>query len=364
MHLKSLKVFCDVVGRRSFSRAADENGISQSGASQIVQQLEDELGVKLLDRSKRPFTLTPEGEIYYEGCRRLVQNFFALEEKVRTLHQEVEGRVNVAAIYSVGLTYGKQLLRLFAERYPKATVTLEYHHPDRVYELVTQAQMDIGLVSCAQSNRLIQVVPWLDEPMVFVCSPSYPLAHRESLEPQDLNGLDLIGFDPELAIRRWIERGLADQHVQVQVSTAFDNIDTIKRAIEVNAGASLLPEPAVRQELAAGSLVAVPVKGLALVRPLGIIFRRGMELGTTVRRFVQLLQDETASLPECAVSATRPFGQAGPDQEGPEQKGPEEAAALTRVSETPATRAPVARSEPRGVQAPVRFLQSAEATES
>ena len=96
MHMKLLKVFCDVVGQRSFSRAADENGISQSGASQMVHQLEDHLGVRLLDRSKRPFVLTPEGEVFHEGCRKLVQRYFALEEEVRTLHAEVSGRVSVA----------------------------------------------------------------------------------------------------------------------------------------------------------------------------------------------------------------------------------------------------------------------------
>src|SRR5687768_1572619 len=105
MHLKSLKVFCDVVGRRSFSRAADENGISQSGASQMVLHLEEGLGVKLIDRSKRPFVLTPEGQVYYDGCRRLVQKFNALEEEVKTLHEEVAGRVSIASIYSVGLSH-------------------------------------------------------------------------------------------------------------------------------------------------------------------------------------------------------------------------------------------------------------------
>ena len=78
MHLKALKIFCDVVYRRSFSRAADDNGISQSGASQVVHQLERRLGVKLVDRSKRPFTLTPEGEAYYDGCRKLLERYDVL----------------------------------------------------------------------------------------------------------------------------------------------------------------------------------------------------------------------------------------------------------------------------------------------
>ena len=147
MQLKSLKVFCDVVGWRSFSRAADENGISQSGASQVVNQLERRLGVKLIDRSKRPFVLTPEGETYYEGCRKLVQRYDALEDQVRTLHEEVAGRVRVVSIYSVGLHHMSRYLQEFLSQYPKANVRLEYQHPHRVYEAVEKDQADLGLVS-------------------------------------------------------------------------------------------------------------------------------------------------------------------------------------------------------------------------
>jgi len=113
MQIKSLKVFCDVVSRRSFSKAADDNGMSQSGASQIVHQLEEELGAKLLDRSKRPFVLTPEGTVYYEGCRKLIHRFYALEEEVKTLHDDVAGRVCVASIYSVGFSHLSHYVREF-----------------------------------------------------------------------------------------------------------------------------------------------------------------------------------------------------------------------------------------------------------
>jgi DNA-binding transcriptional LysR family regulator len=265
MHVKSLKVFCDVVVRRSFSRAADENGISQSGASQIVHQLEESLGVKLIDRSKRPFVLTPEGQVYYEGCRRLVQSFFSLEERVRTLHQEVAGRVNVASIYSIGLSYGKQLVQEFAERYPTAAVNIEYHHPRRVCELVAEDKADVGLISCPQQTRTLKAVPWLHEPIVLVCSPAHLLARRKSLRLAELNGLEIVGFDADLPIRRLIDRELLERRVQLHVAATFDNIDTIKRALEVNAGVSLLPEPTVRRELEAGTLATVRVQGLDLV---------------------------------------------------------------------------------------------------
>jgi DNA-binding transcriptional LysR family regulator len=292
MHVKSLKIFCDVVSRRSFSQAAAENGISQSAASQAVHQLEESLGAKLIDRSKRPFVLTSEGEVYYEGCRKLVQRYYALHEEVRTLHQEVEGRVTVATIYSVGLVYGRQLVQQFSERYPKASVQIEYHHPNRVYDVVGEDRAEIGLVSYARSTRATLAMPWRDEPICLVCSPEHELARCESVSLEDLSGLSIVGFDRDLRIRRNLDRELAARGIEVHVRTTFDNTDTIKRAIEVNSSASLLPETVVRSEVESGSLVIVPVAGLDLVRPLGIIHRRGLELGKTARRFIEMLREK------------------------------------------------------------------------
>lgn len=289
MHLKSLKVFCDVVGRRSFSRAANENGISQSGASQIVNALEAHLKVKLIDRTKRPFVLTPEGEVYYEGCRKLVQRYFALEEEVRTLHEEVAGKVSVASIYSIGLSHMNRFVQKFLRDFPKANVHIQYQHPRRVYELVETDQVDLGLVSYPKSSRTIKATAWREEPMVVVCAPSNRLADLEFVGVQDLQGVDIIGFDADLEIRSEIDRALATRGVEARIAMEFDNTETIKRAVEIDAGVSLLPQPTIDREVAAGALVARPLTGIDLKRPIGIVQRRGKELGKTARCFMQLL---------------------------------------------------------------------------
>ena len=120
MQLESLKIFCDVVRWASFSRGAAENGISQSSASQAVHQLEVRLGVKLIDRSKRPLVLTPQGKVYYEGCKDLVERYLELENRVKALEDEdtVVGTVGVAAIYSVGLHHMSRYVKTFEERHP------------------------------------------------------------------------------------------------------------------------------------------------------------------------------------------------------------------------------------------------------
>lgn len=295
VQLKGLKVFCDVVRQRSFSRAADDNGISQSGASQLVQQLEEGLGVRLLDRSKRPFVLTPEGQVYYDGCREVVERYFAVEDRVRRLHEEVAGRVRVASIYSVGLHHMSRCLQEFLSQHPKANVRLEYLHPDRVYQAVEEDVAELGLVSYPKSSRTIQAVAWREEPMVLVCAPGHPLSGRRRVGLQELDGMKMVGFDDDLTIRREIDRVLHLHQAAVNVVMEFDNIETIKRAIEIDAGAGLLPEPTVLREVQSGTLVAVPLDTDELVRPLGIIHRRGKELSTVALRFIELLQRQARS---------------------------------------------------------------------
>jgi DNA-binding transcriptional LysR family regulator len=306
MQLKSLKIFCDVVGWRSFSRAASENGISQSGASQVVNQLERRLGVKLIDRSKRPFVLTPEGETFYEGCRKLVQRYDALEDQVRTLHEEVAGRVRVVSIYSVGLHHMSRYLQEFLSQYPKANVRLEYQHPHRVYEAVEKDHADLGLVSYPRASRAIEAIGWREEPMVLVCAPDHRLAAYTLVTFDDLAGENVIGFDSDLTIRREIDRVLQVHDVEVNVAMEFDNIETIKRAVEIHAGVALLPAPTVLREVEAGSLVMVPLATNELVRPLGIIHRRGKELGSTTLRFIELLRSEAEAECRCREHDDRP----------------------------------------------------------
>ena len=293
MQLKSLKIFCDVVRRRSFSRAADDNGISQSSASQMVHQLEEQLGLQLLDRSKRPFVLTEEGQRYYEGCRQLVRQYDKLVDEIRTLHDESAGRINVASIYSVGLAHMSAILRDFSSAYPDAIVHLDYLHPARVIESVENGEVDLGIVSFPEESRSINVIPWRSEPMVLVCHPSHRLAQAQTASINELTGESFVAFESELRIRAEIDRQLLVNKVDVNVALEFDNIETMKRAIEINEGVSLLPESTVAWEVQSGLLVQLKMTDVDLQRPLGILHRRDRELRPIGEQFVQLLQSDT-----------------------------------------------------------------------
>jgi DNA-binding transcriptional LysR family regulator len=294
MQLETLKIFCDVVRWASFSRGAEDNGISQSSASQAVHQLEVRLGVKLIDRSKRPLVLTPQGKVYYQGCKELVERYLELENRVKGLEGEetVAGTVGVAAIYSVGLHHMSRYVKTFEEQHPAAEIRLEYLHPSRVLERVISGDAELGLVSYPKKWPDLNVITWREEPMMLAVHPSHRFAHRQSVVIRELDGEAFVGFDSDLSIRRAIDRFLRRHGVSVEVACAFDNIENIKRAVEIASGIAILPEPTLAQEVKAGTLVAIPLEtddpSARLTRPLAIIHRR-QALEPAATRFLELL---------------------------------------------------------------------------
>jgi DNA-binding transcriptional LysR family regulator len=196
----------------------------------------------------------------------------------------------VAAIYSVGLGDMGQLVEGFTRRNPNVSVHIDYLHPDRVYERVLDGTADFGLVSFPRKTRELTVLPWRDEEMVLACSPRHPLARQAAVLPAALDGERYVGFDRHLVIRREVDRFLREQGVAVEVALEFDNIENIKQAVELGAGVALLPEPTLRGEIKAGTLVGLPLYGCRLVRPLGIVLRRHHRPSAGVQRFLDLLR--------------------------------------------------------------------------
>ena len=291
MQLESLKIFCDVIRWASFSRGAAENGVSQSSASQAVHQLELRLGVKLIDRSKRPLIPTPHGRVYYEGCKDLVGRYLEVENRVKALEDDknVVGTVRVASIYSVGLHHMTRYVERFEARYPCAEVRLEFLHPTRVVESVAAGSADLGLISFPKRWPELTAIPWRDEEMVLAVHPSHRLAALGAVEIGGLDGEKFVHFDADLSIRRAIDKFLRKNGVQVETALEFDNIENIKRAVEIRAGAAILPRPTLAREVEAGTLAAVPFRDHRPVRPLAILHKNGGGLGLTVRRFLDLL---------------------------------------------------------------------------
>ena len=295
MHLETLRLYCDVVRQRSFSKGAEQNFVSQSAASQAVQQLEAQVGAVLIDRTKRPFVVTPEGRSLYEACRSMLESWEKAKADVAAVKARVDGTVRVAAIYSVGLHDVSRPMQQFSSLYPAARVQLECLHPHKVVEAVMTGEADIGIMSYPPLDRALTVVPLRLEPMAVVCHPNHRFARRRLLVPADLNGVPYVAFDRALPIRKAIDRALRQHGARPTIVMEFDNIETIKQAIIIDAGVSILPRHTVQKEAGVRTLAAVGFGVPDLVRPVGIIHRRQKPLTPTASRFIEMLKEASAA---------------------------------------------------------------------
>jgi len=314
MNIETIRIFCDVVQHQSFSRGAAANDVSQSAATQSVHRMERHFGIQLVDRSKRPFVLTPEGQACYEGFREVLELYDSVEARVRSLRMEITGVVRVAAIYSVGLHDMGRSMQDFMRRFPKAKIRLEYLHPNRVYEAVLNSEVDLGIVSYPTPSPEISVIALRSERMVVVCPPHHPLARREAVTAEHLEGEDFVGFDRDLSIRKEIDRFLRQRSVNIRLTMEFDNIETIKQAVEIGAGVSILPEPTVRKEVDAGSLAAVRLIAPELRRPIGIIHRSRKLFTPTATKLIELLRQQSELPPEKAERQEKAERSAPPER--------------------------------------------------
>jgi len=252
----------------------------------------------LIDRSKRPLVPTAYGKVYYEGCKDLVGRYLEVESRVKTLEDasNVVGTVGVASIYSVGLHQLSRFVRTFGEIHPGAHVRLEYLHPTRVVESVIGGATELGLISCPKRWPDLTVIPWRDEEMVLAVHPSHRFAGRGEVDVRELEGETFVSYDADLSIRKLLDRALRHHDVSFTVTLEFDNIEHIKRAVEIPSGVAILPEPTVAREVEAGTLVSVRIAGQdpnhRFTRSLAIIHRRHQQLGLTATRFLKLLTAE------------------------------------------------------------------------
>jgi DNA-binding transcriptional LysR family regulator len=287
----NLRLIRDVANYQSVSKAAKLSDLSQSAASQALQEVERELGTPLFDRSRRPLAVTPAGKVYLEYCRDVLRRHDVMQSELAAMRQQADGTVRIAAIYSVGLSEMSRIEERFAERFPEAEMDVQYLRPERVWEAVVKDEADLGLMSYAESSRDVVALPWRDEEMVVAVAPDNPLARRDGVSASALAGANFVGFDDDLPIQQHIDRYLKDQRIEVEMILRFDNIEMIKQAVAHGVGISIMPERVMREDMLQGRLMALRLQPAELFRPVRIVHRRRKVFSGVVKGMLELLQE-------------------------------------------------------------------------
>jgi len=290
MHIETLKIFCDLSELRSFSKTAEKHLLSQSAVSQQLSQLELTHKCELIDRKKRPIELTKAGQLLYQASKDILDRYEQFRSELNALKSSAGDRINVAAIFSIGMHTLPDYVKTFMVSYPNVNVHIEYFSAEQIYELVLGGDIDVGLVAVPKKDRRLEVYDFENEPLVLACSPKHPLSAQSQLDIHSLQFERFIAFEKNTPTRIWIDGILERYNVAVRPVMEFDNIETIKRAVEINAGLSIVPQIAIVQEVGIGTIKAIPFSNENFIRPTGIIVRKGKILGQAGRYFIELLR--------------------------------------------------------------------------
>jgi len=273
MNLETARIFCDLAELKNFSRTAEVHGISQSAVSQQLIQLEIGHNVQLIDRKKRPIELTAAGQVFYQASKEILERYGRLTRDLTALKQS-SYQIRLAAIFSIGMYTLQPYIQKFISIYPDVNLSVDYYGDEEIYDKLLRGIIDIGVVAVPCRDRYIEMFPFENEPLVLACSPAHPFASRIRLDIQELHGEKFIAFGKGVPTRRHIDDILSRYGVSVRLVMEIDNTETIKRAVEINSGISILPAPTMRTELANGTLKAVELSNESFIRPTGILIRK------------------------------------------------------------------------------------------
>jgi DNA-binding transcriptional LysR family regulator len=290
MQIESLKVFCDLAETESFTKSAQINSVTQSAVSQQISSLERQFKSLLIERSKKRFRLTREGQVLYDYSKQIIQTYESLLSKLQEIKDIISGTIRVSTIYSIGLHDLPPYLKKFLKTYPTVNVHVEYRRSNQVYEDVLGNVVDLGLVAYPQKDNKLEIVLLHKDTMVLICHPHHPLAKHKSIRIKEISGQRFVSFDPDIPTRRAIDRILKEHSVSVQHVMEFDNVETVKRAVEIDAGLAIVPRGTVLQEVAKQTLAEVRFDDVEMFRPLAVLYKKNKVLSPAMKQFITVLK--------------------------------------------------------------------------
>lgn len=288
--LETLKIFVDLIQTESFSRAATRNYLTQSAVSQRIRQLESDLGQQLVVRGRGRMRPTEAGRVFYDASKEILDRFAQARDELNRIRHIVSGTLRLASVHSVGLHVLPQYIKDYLKEFPAVDLQLEYRRSNEVYEGLLDLSFDLGIVALPSKHAQITQIPFREDRLVLISSPEHPLAKGVSVPLKKLQDQPFIAFDQSIPTGRVIDRALRKAGVDVKIVHRFDNVETVKRAVEIASGIAIVPNSTIKEEVRGRSLEAITLSGTGWDRPLTIIHKKGRKPSAPAQKFIEILQ--------------------------------------------------------------------------
>jgi DNA-binding transcriptional LysR family regulator len=304
MTLRQFEVFLAVARARSFRRGAETLHLSQPALSQHVRELEGALGARLFDRLGRTVHMTEAGRILEEHATRLFATLADARHAIADLQGLERGTLSIGASTTPGIYVLPGVLGAFRERHPAIEVTLQLGNSEQVQALVRAGELDLGVVGDdGASPTEASLAARIEDELVLVVGPTHAWARRRDIRPAELASQPLLLREPGSATRQVTERALARAGVPYRPGMMLPHTEAIKQSVLAGLGVAFVSVYAIQGEQATGSLRALRVRGLRIVRHFHLIHHARRRPSAAARAFMERF---------AAAAAAGPAPRAGP----------------------------------------------------
>lgn len=290
MDLAQLEIFLCVAEEKSFSRAADKMLRTQPALSIAIKRLEEELGETLFDRSSKSGTLTEAGHILLSYAQRMINLREEARDSIAELRGMYRGRLTIGANESTSLYLLPELLLDYRKLYPNIKIEVFRNVSERIPAEVLERNLDFGFLSYDPKNPQLQSIELNRDELVLVVPPGHRFVDRRQVTVKELGEEQFVAHNVKTPARTRIFELFARHDTPLNICIELATLETIKAFVELEAGIAILPRLAVRDELIAGRLVEVPVKGMKIDKVVRLVFRRENTLSHAAKCFLDLVR--------------------------------------------------------------------------
>ena len=290
MHIQNFKTFCDLVETQSFSKAARLNEVTQSAVSQQLKAMEGYYDMLIIDRNQKKFRLTQQGTALYATFKEILNLYEKLDCEIQEMRNVISGTINISTVNSIGLHELPPYLKSFMKDFPSVNTRVEYRRANLVYEDVLHGSADVGLVAFPVKNKELTNIPFATDELIVAMNPQNPLSKKKSLKIEELEGVDFIAFEKDIPTRKATDEILKKAGINVSIVMEFDNVETVKRGLEINAGVAIIPKNTVSNETDRKQLITARLDNGVHLRPLSIVHKKTRMLTPALRSFIETMK--------------------------------------------------------------------------
>ena len=322
LELHQLQCFIAVAEEGGFNRASSRLRMTQPAISYQVKQLEKELGQPLFYRRPRGISTTEAGRVLFHHARQLIEMVRRTRHAIDRLSGGVTGEVRIGTVNSVGMYILPGVMQNMRAKYPDARPTILYRNSYEIMEALLSNQVDMAIVADPTPDRRFSHETILVEKVSLVCGRSHPFFGRAQVTPEELKEVNFVSLTDENPTGKLVRDYLTRAGVTGDPVVSTDNIETVKKMVEVGLGVALLPNMVTSEDIAcglrlAGKLARVDIPSAALTRKIILVTWKQLELSPAAAAFIDLLRDHCADWLDCTEGGMVP----GPTGESPSEPG-------------------------------------------